>query len=228
MNPEVYIDPQYLSPQKGKSTFKNPFKKVLNKRFAVFLIIVVLILIGGRIVLANGYNLPKIGEKKGYVISQSLSETLGKQSLLEKEASKGEIDINSLIKVATTSVVPQEEVVRINNDYYFSTGVNGQVDADIPKGNYKVKIVPVNGVNFTRVPKEFVLALDTGEILIGVVRGTGQVIEKKGAVEKTTINGIGKAVITLFFDENGDGVKQKQEPYLKWAGVTVVLEREFQ
>lgn len=229
MEPEIIVNPYY---QNSKSQQKG-IKKTFSKR--VFMISFVILIFGGFLIWIFNpvtFFLPK-KQNKTWIISQSLASTLGRQQVLGKYSYAGELELDSLVKAVTASVLPNEEAVRIGDKTIMSTSSLGQVTANFPSGRYKVAVMPIPGVDLTGIPNKIDLLTPAQEIPIGIKKGSGKVIgvtkkfnlsfsqAKKDQSEETT-----KLIISLFHDLNGDGKKQKEEQGLKWAGVTVELAKE--
>lgn len=105
------------------------------------------------------------------------------------------------------------------NDYVLVTGSDGIVFADLPKGNYSVKISPIDGVDIASPTTVEIPFGPVPIINIGVSKGSGQI---KAVTNKTTVTA-DKAIFRVYHDGNNNGVKDVKEQFLPWSGVKINL-----
>lgn len=163
-----------------------------------------------------------------WVISQGLANTLSKQVQLKNAVSaSGSVSLLDIVKIATSSGVPKAEVVKKGNEIFLSTGSVGEVKTDLVYGRYKVSLIPVPGVDFTGVPAEVDINKPIIEIKLGLAEGTGKVNGVQNVLgDKPKSSDLSKLVVSLFWDQNKNGLKDDTEPKVLWAGVTIKLTKK--
>lgn len=163
-----------------------------------------------------------------WVISQGLANTLSKQIQLKNATTaSGSVSLLDIVKIATSSGVPKQEVLKNGNDIYLSTGPVGEVKTDLVYGRYKVSLIPVPGVDFMGVPAEIDINKPISEIKLGLAEGQGKVNGVQNVLgDKPKASDLSKLVVSLFWDQNKNGLKDEEEPKVLWAGVTIKLTKE--
>lgn len=175
------------------------------------------------ILIFNPFNIKRLYLKpKAWIISQGLHSTLTKQQLLLKSAKRGQVSLDNLAKIATTSTNIKAEAVKIGKDYLLSTDASGKVDLSIDPGTYRVELVKIPGIDFTGVPGTIKIERGDYVLNVGLIKGSGKVRAEGGGL-KMEDGQESKLQINLFSDKNGNGKKQDGEPYLYWSGVTIKL-----
>lgn len=197
----------------------------------IFEVIGIISLISYFILLtSNLYQKPQ-----AWIIPQSVYSNISKNQAITRGSKNGVIELNEFTKIATSDALPKPEAVMIGNTVYLSTGELGEVSAKIPFGAYSLSVVPIPGVDFTNVPKDIEIKRAVHELNLGLSKGKGRVL-----LSKDPLKGIiptlfekkskaapdsGTLVLKLFNDKNADSKKDFTEPQLRWAGVTLVLEK---
>lgn len=204
--------------------------KFLNKTSLIFMVSILGGAVLGLILLAwlNPFRIFVPKKDNTWVISQGLVNTLSKQVQLKNAVSaSGSVSLLDIVKIATSSGVPKAEVVKKGNDIFLSTGPVGEVKTDLVYGRYKVAVIPVPGVDFMGVPAEIDIKQPISEIKLGLTEGQGKV---KGvhnvSGDKPKSNDLSKLVVSLYWDQNKNGLKDDTEPKVLWAGVTIKLTKQ--
>lgn len=163
-----------------------------------------------------------------WIISQGLANTLSKQVQLKNAVSaSGSVSLLDIVKIATSSGVPKAEVVKKGNEIFLSTGSVGEVKTDLVYGRYKVAVIPIPGVDFMGVPAEVDIRQPISEIKLGLVEGQGKVKGGQNVLnDKPKSSDLSKLIISLYWDQNKNGQKEKEEPKVLWAGVTIKLTKK--
>lgn len=163
--------------------------------------------------------LEKYLEEKGYNLKTPLSEI--------KEEDKEEV-IEKVKEIAEVNLLPfsQFSYDQEAGEYTFITGLNGTAEGKIENGLYEVKIEKISGVSI-KAP-QYIIVSDFKEkkLLIGLKKGRSKIkyLKKEKTVSDTPDKEYNQIfVIQLFHDENNNGVREKNEKAVKWAGVKVVL-----
>lgn len=172
------------------------------------------------------YFVPK--KDNTWVISQGLANTLSKQVQLKNATTaSGSVSLLDIVKIATSSGVPKAEVVKKGNEIFLSTGSVGEVKTDLVYGRYKVSLIPVPGVDFTGVPAEIDINKPISEIKLGLTEGQGKVKGVQNILkDKPKSTDLSKLVVSLYWDQNKNGLKDESEPKVLWAGVTIKLTKK--
>lgn len=173
---------------------------------------------------------------QSWIIPQSVYSIISKNQAISKGYKNGSIELDQFAMIATSSTLPKPEAVMIGKVVYLSTGELGEVSAKIPYGAYSVSVVPIPGVDFTNVPKNIEIKRPAHELNLGLAKGEGRVLISKDPLKglipsffekKSQIaSGSGTLVLKLFNDKNSDSKKDFTEPQLRWAGVTLKLEKQ--
>lgn len=221
------MEPIIIQPESKLDRIKN---FVFRFKFLIILLAAVIISGSGIYLFISKDNYYQ--KPKAWVISQSLYQTIAKNQLLAGKAKGGVVSLDDVIGVATASVTPKSEVLKTDEGYLITTGFNGEAVAEIPKGTYKVKIVPIPGIDFVGVPSEFRLNKGIEEFRLFLTEGSGRILQDPSS--KTydpklypKFSEEAKLVIHLYHDKNSNGKKDKGEERLNWAGITVQLTNQY-
>lgn len=205
-------------------------RKIINRSNLIFIGVVILGIVLGLILLAwlNPFKYFMAKKDNTWVISQGLANTLSKQSQLKNAIdASGSVSLLDIVKIATSSGVPKQEVVKKGNEIFLSTGPVGEVKTDLVYGRYKVAVIPVPGVDFVGVPAEVDIKQPISEIKLGLTEGTGKVKGIQNVLgDKPKSNDLSKLVVSLYWDQNKNGGKDEGEPKVLWAGVTIKLTKQ--
>ncbi|MBI3558831.1 hypothetical protein HY085_00375, partial [Candidatus Gottesmanbacteria bacterium] len=166
-------------------------------------------------------------EAVGVAVPQTLYNSLSSKAEILGQITEAEIE-------STASGALEEKIRRIvnenskktvgsgyksGNDYVLFTGSDGVVFADLPKGNYSVKISSITGVDIS-APTTVEIPFGPVPIInIGVSKGSGQV---KAVINKTNVTA-DKAIFRVYHDGNNNGTREVKEQFLPWAGVKLTL-----
>ena len=204
--------------------------KFLKKDMLIWPILIIAGFVLGLILLSwlNPFRFITPEKNQTWILPQGLVKTLSKQQMLKEAISPaGSVSLLDIVKIATSSGVPKQQVVKKGRDVYLSTGPSGEVKTDLVYGRYKVSVIPIPGVDFMGIPTEIDINKPIFEIKLGLTEGTGKI---KGVQNvsggKPQSTDLAKIVIYLFHDQNKDGIRELGEPKVLWAGVTIKLTKK--
>ncbi|MBI2600965.1 hypothetical protein HYW42_03350 [Candidatus Daviesbacteria bacterium] len=213
----------------------------LSKIKKILIIFGIFLLIFGSFSLIFLKFFTKNDKEKTWVFSQSLVSSLAKQQALNQITGGGPADLDDLIRLATSAAVVEQNIVEKQGQILLTTGSFGQVVVDLPQGIYKLALNSIPGIDFTGVPERIIVYKSAQEVSIGTAKGSGKVKAKSKPLTTSSLTSMftnpnpssnlfdsnkkGKLVISLFYDRNGNGVKNEKEKALEWAGVIISLKK---
>jgi hypothetical protein len=169
------------------------------------------------------------------IVSQDLYALAKKSRDVKALASSGQGSEESLAQIMAEEPVFTSTVFNEANHWEITTDETGQIRAQLPKGVYLLKVLPLPPYDFTNLPEKVVLANQAVSILLGLNVGSGQVFLRRGDFvsdpQLATANGIPSEnnqhlVVTLFSDQNNNQQLDDGEKIVPWAGVTLILEKQ--
>lgn len=204
--------------------------KFLKKDLLIWPISIIGGFVVGLVLLAwlNPFRFFMPQESKTWILPQGLVKTLSKQQMLKEAITEsGSVSLKDIVKIATSSALPKQQVVKKGRDTFLSTGPSGEVKTDLVYGRYKISVVPVPGVDFVGVPAEIDIREPIVELKLGLAEGTGKVVGVQNVSEKKPKpDNLAKVAISLFYDQDKSGIKNNHEPKVLWAGVTIKFTRQ--
>ncbi len=169
--------------------------------------------------------LKPVSKPSPLIISQAVYESIGKRNMLVKYAADGSLTAGELAEIATTSAEIKAEAVKVGKQYLLSTGSDGQVEARIATGSYKLAMIPIAGMDFSGVPNQIQIdGAGSQTLALGLKLGSGKVNTNNTVQVKAGTNKTPGLLIKLFRDTNGNGQKDADDPNLPWAGVRIRLQ----
>lgn len=112
-----------------------------------------------------------------------------------------------------------------DKSYVITTGSQGNITVDMAKGVYEVSVAPIPGVDIFGPQTVNVSYYQIPIIYLGLKPGSGKV-NLSGALTGASANyTIDQPLITVFYDKNGNGKKDKDERILPWDGLKITLNR---
>lgn len=167
-------------------------------------------------------------QSKTWILPQGLVKTLSRQQMLKEAITDaGSVSLKDIVKIATSSALPKQQVVKKGRDIFLSTGPSGEVKTDLVYGRYKISVVPVPGVDFVGVPAEIDIREPIIELKLGLTEGQGKVFGVQNVSgKKPKPDNLAKVAVSLFYDQDKNGIKDTHEPKVLWAGVTLKLTKK--
>lgn len=158
-------------------------------------------------------------------------EALVKKNLIKYRLEKeGTVDSSYINQILATNLFPSE-FKTFGDSYAFTTGANGASGGLVQKETYLVTVQPAPGIDFKAVKIIDTKSSDSATIATAAQKGSGKVesidrpdlsaVKNLGRDDMAT--GSAKVTVVVFNDQNGNGIMDKNENVLPWAGVRVEL-----
>lgn len=226
----------------------------MNKKILILPIILTLNILISNISISFVYAFSWPWQKKEVkdIVDPQLYEALEKRRLLEEyfkqegisweqklveltpEQRKRLVDQVNLI--LSLDLKPRPKFEEKDGVYIFTTGINGNAAGKIPFGIYKIEPEEIKGVKIITSSQININNQSKKRLYLGLKKGRGGIKyfkkAKKIPQEEKVLSIAELApltdedlVVQLFNDKNSNGIWEKNEDAVSWAGVTVKLKK---
>ncbi|EKD57169.1 MAG: hypothetical protein ACD_57C00390G0001 [uncultured bacterium] len=169
------------------------------------------------------------------IVSQELYALADKSQTLEQLTNTGQGSQENLAQLMAVQPVFPSTMFHEGNRWEITTDQIGQIQEQLPKGIYTLKVLPLPPYDFTNLPQQLTLADQAASLLLGLKPGSGQVYLRQVnftndpllvTAKESPQEGYQHLLVSLFFDQNNSQGFDREEKLVPWAGVTLTLEKQ--